>query len=162
MISFLDNGDAMRRTLGWLGACLWLYAGLGQAAVIRVQTLDESSATLCTLPDAVLSVNTGTAQGACPAPDNAAPNTIAFEPSLFAGSGTQVISLSTTSGPLLAALHVNPRTALTLQGPGADKLEVRCNAAITSMESSDMKALFEKALVAAQIRAAELGQEFGK
>ena len=35
-------------------------------------------------------------------------------------------------------------------------------AAITSMESSDMKALFEKALVAAQTRAAELGAEFGK
>lgn len=35
-------------------------------------------------------------------------------------------------------------------------------AAITSMEASDMKALFEKALVAAQTRAAELGQEFGK
>ena len=35
-------------------------------------------------------------------------------------------------------------------------------AAITSMEASDMKALFEKALVAAQIRAAELGREFGK
>lgn len=34
-------------------------------------------------------------------------------------------------------------------------------AAITSMEASDMKALFEKALVAAQTRAAELGQEFG-
>ena len=35
-------------------------------------------------------------------------------------------------------------------------------AAITSMEASDMKALFEKALVAAQTRAAELGAEFGK
>ena len=35
-------------------------------------------------------------------------------------------------------------------------------AAITSMEASDMKALFEKALNAAQTRAAELGQEFGK
>lgn len=35
-------------------------------------------------------------------------------------------------------------------------------AAITSMEASDMKALFENALVAAQIRAAELGREFGK
>lgn len=35
-------------------------------------------------------------------------------------------------------------------------------AAITSMEASDMKALFEKALVAAQARAAELGEEFGK
>ncbi len=35
-------------------------------------------------------------------------------------------------------------------------------AAITSMEASDMKALFEKALVAAQVRAAELGTEFGK
>jgi len=34
-------------------------------------------------------------------------------------------------------------------------------AAITSMESSDMKALFEKALKAAQTRAAELGAEFG-
>ena len=34
-------------------------------------------------------------------------------------------------------------------------------AAITSMESSDMKALFEKALVAAQTRAAELGKEYG-
>ncbi len=34
-------------------------------------------------------------------------------------------------------------------------------AAITSMEASDMKALFEKALVAAQNRAAELGAEFG-
>ena len=34
-------------------------------------------------------------------------------------------------------------------------------AAITSMEASDMKALFEKALVAAQTRAAELGREFG-
>ena len=35
-------------------------------------------------------------------------------------------------------------------------------AAITSMEASDMKALFEKALVAAQTRAAELGRDFGK
>jgi pyrroline-5-carboxylate reductase len=35
-------------------------------------------------------------------------------------------------------------------------------AAITSMEASDMKALFEKALVAAQTRAAELGAEYGK
>ena len=35
-------------------------------------------------------------------------------------------------------------------------------AAITSMEASDMKALFEKALMAAQTRAAELGAEFGK
>ncbi len=35
-------------------------------------------------------------------------------------------------------------------------------AAITSMEASDMKALFEKALIAAQTRAAELGAEFGK
>ena len=35
-------------------------------------------------------------------------------------------------------------------------------AAITSMESSDMKALFERALKAAQTRAAELGAEFGK
>jgi pyrroline-5-carboxylate reductase len=35
-------------------------------------------------------------------------------------------------------------------------------AAITSMEASGMKALFEKALFAAQVRAAELGQEFGK
>jgi pyrroline-5-carboxylate reductase len=35
-------------------------------------------------------------------------------------------------------------------------------AAITSMEASGMKALFEKALKAAQTRAAELGQEFGK
>ncbi|MGM9425944.1 pyrroline-5-carboxylate reductase [Hydrogenophaga sp. MI9] len=35
-------------------------------------------------------------------------------------------------------------------------------AAITSMEASDMKALFEKALIAAQNRAAELGAEFGK
>jgi pyrroline-5-carboxylate reductase len=35
-------------------------------------------------------------------------------------------------------------------------------AAITSMEASDMKALFEKALVAAQTRATELGAEFGK
>ena len=35
-------------------------------------------------------------------------------------------------------------------------------AAITSMEVSDMKALFEKALIAAQTRAAELGAEFGK
>ncbi len=35
-------------------------------------------------------------------------------------------------------------------------------AAITSMEASDMKALFEKALFAAQTRAAELGQEFGR
>ncbi|WP_066253473.1 pyrroline-5-carboxylate reductase [Hydrogenophaga flava] len=35
-------------------------------------------------------------------------------------------------------------------------------AAITSMEASDMKALFEQALVAAQTRAAELGAEFGK
>ncbi len=35
-------------------------------------------------------------------------------------------------------------------------------AAITSMEASDMKALFEKALKAAQTRAAELGAEFGK
>ncbi|MBT9553183.1 MAG: pyrroline-5-carboxylate reductase [Hydrogenophaga sp.] len=35
-------------------------------------------------------------------------------------------------------------------------------AAITSMEASNMKALFEKALVAAQTRAAELGAEFGK
>ena len=34
-------------------------------------------------------------------------------------------------------------------------------AAITSMEASDMKALFEKALFAAQTRAAELGAEFG-
>lgn len=35
-------------------------------------------------------------------------------------------------------------------------------AAITSMEASDMRALFEKALKAAQARAAELGVEFGK
>ena len=35
-------------------------------------------------------------------------------------------------------------------------------AAITSMEASDMKALFETALKAAQTRAAELGVEFGK
>ena len=35
-------------------------------------------------------------------------------------------------------------------------------AAITSMEASDMKALFEKALIAAQTRAAGLGAEFGK
>lgn len=35
-------------------------------------------------------------------------------------------------------------------------------AALTSMEASDMKALFEKALVAAQTRAEELGQEYGK
>jgi len=35
-------------------------------------------------------------------------------------------------------------------------------AAITSMEASNMKALFEKALFAAQSRAAELGAEFGK
>lgn len=35
-------------------------------------------------------------------------------------------------------------------------------AAITSMEASDMKTLFEKALKAAQTRAAELGAEFGK
>ncbi len=35
-------------------------------------------------------------------------------------------------------------------------------AAITSMEASDMKVLFEKALKAAQVRAAELGEEFGK
>ena len=34
-------------------------------------------------------------------------------------------------------------------------------AAITSMEASDMKALFEKALVAAQTRAGELGRAFG-
>ena len=35
-------------------------------------------------------------------------------------------------------------------------------AAITSMEASDMKALFERALIAAQTRASELGAEFGK
>ncbi len=35
-------------------------------------------------------------------------------------------------------------------------------AAITSMEASDLKALFERALIAAQTRAAELGTEFGK
>jgi pyrroline-5-carboxylate reductase len=35
-------------------------------------------------------------------------------------------------------------------------------AAITSMDASDMKTLFEKALVAAQTRAEELGREFGK
>ncbi|MCB2016847.1 MAG: pyrroline-5-carboxylate reductase, partial [Hydrogenophaga sp.] len=36
------------------------------------------------------------------------------------------------------------------------------HAALSSMESSGMKALFEKALKAAQTRAAELGAEFGK
>lgn len=36
------------------------------------------------------------------------------------------------------------------------------HAAITSMEASDMKVLFEKALKAAQTRAAELGAEFGR
>ena len=35
-------------------------------------------------------------------------------------------------------------------------------AAITSMEASDLKALFERALIAAQTRAAELCTEFGK
>ncbi len=117
----------MRPLLYLLSMVGTLFAAGSHAATITVQTLDETNATLCTLPDAARSVNTGTAQGACPAADAGAANTVVFDPALFATSGTHDLTLSASMfGSYLSGLHFAPRNALTLQGPGVDKLRLLC------------------------------------
>lgn len=117
----------LRSPLGLACAFATLHFGAAHAATITVQTLDAAHPTLCTLRDAAASVNMGTAQGACPAADAASPNTVLFDPALFATPGQRDMAISTPmTGSYPSAVHFEPRTALTLQGPGADALRLHC------------------------------------
>ncbi|WP_423456465.1 IPTL-CTERM sorting domain-containing protein [Ottowia sp. VDI28] len=90
----------------------------GSTAPIIVTTLNDESATHCTLRDAIRSANDNTARGACTAgdPNGLVTDEITFDTNLFDGTPQQI-----RLGTALPAL----RDHVILTGPGADLLELR-------------------------------------
>ncbi len=94
------------------------------AATITVTTTAAENPALCTLRDAARAINTGTAQGACPAGSMVAPNTVNFAPGV---SG--VVNYNNGMDTTPVGVFFNPSTALNIVGPGAGSLAIACTAA---------------------------------
>jgi hypothetical protein len=103
-----------------IAACSLAFAGSASGATITVETTADTSATDCTLRNAITAANTNALSGGCVKGD-ALPtvDTIAFDPSV-----TPQITLNTAL-PVITS-------DLTIQGPGDTSLNIhRANAAAT-------------------------------